>query len=886
MLQMTDTLEPRLHIDAAGAYTVRFVPCAPFGCTYLIADPPGNMFIPPQAPVDMTIHTSSQLPPETIPSLPPSTLEEVLPTSFTKGDVDRKCRADALTPGDRDWYIPQLVTVEPFLGLRDYADANRATAEIDAVEGLVVKSVVASHDNLLNHHSQDATFNVRLDPAHRSILMNCPDCECDGDPCPVTGPLKPELHTEWETNEYPESFRPGPGDRVSLFGFWVHDCGHAPFATEIHPPVGVAVHRPRAIPIPADRFFPALGGPVGSNVYVPGISTEVWFNRDGDEMTANDDTGLHQPCCTGRGILYACPGGVNRTTLACPDGSIGVPFEIPIETLDGSPGQQRIVTPAPWERVFTFNIYLPRGPRAVLQEAGVTGLPDVPLYVEVLESSGLGPFDSDRAAPSLVEIQRVDEGDFSYLRVRGDLRDLSCCLEGPLSRPPVHLRMAAAWVYPSADNWGFRRWQITVDSMDVYDDGDGLLKGDGEWRLWLGLNNAQAGPASPAGDEHEWTRMIHRDISDGHHEFPPHRTADGGAGDLGPSLLLFPDEIFPDQKIHLIATGYEDDTFTDGSLGMIAERHDQVARAYAVHNVCEGGCASYTLNYRVSVGTGPGPAVLTAEAQSLADAYDTSHFQCPVGDDVCSPLLPLLPLPREAEIWHPREEPLPPGTTSPPILRTDIYEPQEVEERLFTQQSPADIFRLLVNLQQTDPERLARFMTTLREEIDEALVDLGPEVLVDVQGLRASLPRQLWQRYFGSLPRPQSPPGTSTHRLTGAGWVGGDPAPARVEVDLHCSPLGRPNRVVVTWGARHRFDLDLVTAVACDETLAAIRSHQGRGVGRLDGLPEATAEWTLQDRGEPGRTNLVRMEVKNQAGEVGLELDGALARGNLRGHAR
>jgi hypothetical protein len=62
------------------------------------------------------------------------------------------------------------------------------------------------------------------------------------------------LGVEWEINSYPEFFWPTPGDRVSVWGYWIHDCGHEGY-TEIHPPVGAAVHRTSPVRIPADKEF-------------------------------------------------------------------------------------------------------------------------------------------------------------------------------------------------------------------------------------------------------------------------------------------------------------------------------------------------------------------------------------------------------------------------------------------------------------------------------------------------------------------------------------------------------------------------------------------------------------------------------------------------------
>jgi hypothetical protein len=91
------------------------------------------------------------------------------------------------------------------------------------------------------------------------------------------------------------------GDRVSLFGFWILDCGHPPFYSEIHPVVGWGVHRQRPVRIPDDAAFTfdletsTVTARAGSNLHVPGIVTDLWFNADAGGATGGDPSGLALP---------------------------------------------------------------------------------------------------------------------------------------------------------------------------------------------------------------------------------------------------------------------------------------------------------------------------------------------------------------------------------------------------------------------------------------------------------------------------------------------------------------------------------------------------------------------------------------------------------------
>jgi hypothetical protein len=61
-------------------------------------------------------------------------------------------------------------------------------------------------------------------------------------------------------------------------------------------------------------------------------------------------------------------------------------------------------------------------------------------------------------------------------------------------------------------------------------------------------------------------------------------------------------------------------------------------------------------------------------------------------------------------------------------------------------------------------------------------------------------------------------------------------------------------------GKEHRFHMTEMTSASCsdDPTItpnppdASFDTHDGKGNGRYDGVSGATAEWRLQDAGEPG----------------------------------
>src|SRR4030095_285774 len=118
------------------------------------------------------------------------------------------------------------------------------------IEGEVFNSWMATKDSPRNHSDagpgnvMDINMRVDVDPPYRWRVATRPEF---ANPFVMTA--------EWERTSIPERFRPLQHDRLSPWGIWIHDCGHEPFYTEIHPTVGVAVMRPRPIQLPNDRVF-------------------------------------------------------------------------------------------------------------------------------------------------------------------------------------------------------------------------------------------------------------------------------------------------------------------------------------------------------------------------------------------------------------------------------------------------------------------------------------------------------------------------------------------------------------------------------------------------------------------------------------------------------
>jgi hypothetical protein len=443
-----NTLSPRVALGGAGAYRIRLTAC-PEKCR-LTRDGRSKSVGPFTAIVTIDAVSEVHVPPETEP--PP---QELLPLLRPQPPLPSfsYSRRKSICNGGGGIKDPQWATAQGFRGAGDYR----------LLEGPVSWSKVADLDNPLNHDSQDFEWKTKPDPPYYGLPHPDPAAE---------------MKVEWETGRYPRLFQPTPGDRTSTFGFWIFDCGHDPFKAEIHPPVGVATERPRPVHIPPS-FRPA-GFPngFGSNVHVPGIVTDIWFNRRSGELTRNcSSTGLHWPAN------------------------------------GGAPGQC-IREPHPLNRTFTFNVYLPRNPLHRARELGLNP-PPVPLFIgtEKLSQGGGG------AEP--VTAVRERDG-VTWLEVTLDLSTLRA------NEDTYARRISAAWAYPAPDNWGASRWRVLLKDMKIYDDSEPGFD-DGDWRVFFNTNNR----------DQEWSKIIDCDgcVDDGDTRALNLRT---GTPALGPHPVLFP----------------------------------------------------------------------------------------------------------------------------------------------------------------------------------------------------------------------------------------------------------------------------------------------------------------------------------------------------------
>jgi len=877
----TSSLTPTFAPDLPGEYEVTLTTC-PDGCPF----DDTNLTVPADDVV-VRFETDDRLRPERRPGMPLSVTgasfcdlatntchESSLPCQtdfecsassqplFRQELVNIKCQDFLGTPAV---VTPQWVTVQKFEGPQHYAGYHDGI--VHAVEGFVSQGKISPMDNTFNHHSQDANWNVQLDPiyAHMKLSDNR------------------YMHNEWESAELARSFQPSRMDRISMWGYLIHDCGHAPFKTEIHPPVGLAVHRERAVRIPDNWTSPLLpnasGEPstAGSGVYVPGIVSDVWFNPDAGEMIEGDWTGLHNPA---EFVEADCsPGNAGCVSF---DGETGY-------IVDGDDIDEL----ADLNAIFRFRVHLPRSPKAVLEDAGVPGLPDVPLYYEVLP----GNIGVERVSIQAMTEDGTTGVEVTYLQVEVDLR-------GTLPSDKPWFRVAAAWVYPDSANWGLRRWRLSIDKLFVTDDGDGPFRGDGDWRLFVQLNNSQM--ESPVdGDglpRHEWSKIIQGGVGPSctfvgfpvgeiceDYTFSDHPWTTGGSDsgrDLGPDALLY-----PDQPLLFHVSGYEADWFGGDSLGRIENIHYQ-AGTFEEQNQCsstfwEGvspadtGCARFKMFYDLE---DLGPVASPTLSPASLDLDAAFRLNAPCNDDVgCLPgpivVDGAIAPPVEHDFRHPLEQVLPINDLGFSREETDLYKPRENEEYVTNARSVPDLKAVFAEFIENEPAEAAAYLAKLRQTFEDARAELGDEVLLDLQLFQMALPADLYDAYFGDVPPPEPTPGGTLRNIKGAANLGRGSDRTHINVHLHCDPLRKPQLLRVDWGDRQRFLLDLQLEVACDVDPDPMKTFAGRGLGSLNGEPGYRAEWTMVDE---GNRDGLRIRIFAPDGELIHDVGSDRINGNLK----
>lgn len=637
--QLVEDLRP----DVGGHYVVHMILC-PKTCEiealkdYRGPQPSqsGSLYKVYLSPLNVTLQLDvsgfGQVPPNYYPDPAPSLLAATLPQHW--GYQRDFCSSPKITATgfDPEWYsVPIWVTPQPSLVL---------------LEGHVYDSIVSRTDDPISHNVNDVNAKIEPDPYYRNLLVDDTPEDLIPGVLPYGG-----MESEWEWEAWPEGVRPMQNDRISVLGYHIVDCGHTRY-TEIHPPIAVAVHRPMPVLLPTSLpsyedvvnlhpDVPGTGGPVtsaqshtatseprvvgtdavgyrpaiaipataadsvpvGTNVIVPGIITDIWANLYGGAALDCNEIDQHQTRLVSQTIYTPST-----------DPSQGT---VPETVLDPPCVPQ---TP-PGNYVFKFHVFLPRSPYQLLLESGVTNPAHRPaLYTAIIDSPD-APSTARKDLPVSI-IEKVVTGDSPYITVSVDLSSLQ-------RNQSFAKRLVSAWVYPdiTGKNFGLTAARLRIDSLTVTNTGDPDDK-PGDWHLWIGVPS----PLRP------WTRLI--DCSDcagkdSYGPLSPIFTPGSlyGTGELTGEVLWF-----EDQQPRIRMTGYESDVIKDDDVGEI-DGLMQISGTGLMQSQCSdqsgggvtdefagSGCAAYTITFSAEPGLTPTSAVLSAPMTAFLNQLEVGHL--------------------------------------------------------------------------------------------------------------------------------------------------------------------------------------------------------------------------------------------------------------------
>jgi hypothetical protein len=525
-----------------------FVNGKPFFDNVDVSDPDRQMVF--------NVAETAQVPPRIVPPPGPSPAGE-LPTDPQHFQKAREfCGSPHLQAFGQ---IPQWFTTTTW---------ETPAPHLELVEGRVYDSFVSRIDGPFGHFDNDADVKVEVDPWLRRLLMDDNASDKGSFGLPFGG-----MEFEWEWPQWAEAFRPLTGDRISALGYHVIDCAHS-INTEIHPPIAVAVHRPLPVLLPKSASLengkPAV--PIGSNIYVPGIVTDIFVNLNG------------------------------ARALDCVNNSLR-------QSKSDSP--PCVPQPDHLDRAFEFNVYLPVNPQRIVNSLMHNNPPVPALFTQFVD-----PPEAPAGIRSDIQFRIVDtthlDSDTPYFTVSVDISQMR-------SGETAAKRLISAWVYPdiTGRNYGLRALRLRLDQLEVTDTGDTV--GSGEWRFWLGYPNAVR----------PWTRLIKCDGCVDQKTYSPSDSifepgALGAGGLLKGEILEFHD-FFPFSLGRLRLTGYEQDTFGSDDVGEV----DNFVEGGGFRSVCEdqtagevvptgrSGCAGYNVQMITEPGQTPVSSVLSPQTKQF-----------------------------------------------------------------------------------------------------------------------------------------------------------------------------------------------------------------------------------------------------------------------------
>lgn len=173
--------------------------------------------------------------------------------------------------------------------------------------------------------------------------------------------------------------------------------------------------------------------------------------------------------------------------------------------------------------------------------------------------------------------------------------------------------------------------------------------------------------------------------------------------------------------------------------------------------------------------------------------------------------------------------------------------------------------------------------------VPAGVTSLSVKALSKNKGTTTNNPASLaWSTAAFSIPREIT---VAEGRMTGGGSVFKGDIRVTHGFEIHCD-LSKPNNIEVNWPGGNNFHMTDLTSAVCTEDpnidqkppVAPFDTFDGKGTGKLNGVPGAKIEFVFVDAGEPGTKDIATIKIWDGLNNLVLEVSGFLNKGNHQAH--
>jgi len=445
------------------------------------------------------------------------------------------------------------------------------------------QSFITHTDNPVNHFAHDINAFLVPDPGYRHLLSN-------GSFEEGVGNEHAKMEIEWERGGIPSWAFPSPGDRLTVWGPHVWDCGHGDtwlggdntYRTEIHPPVGWVVYRHTA---------DANGLP----------DTEAKRTRNPWSWYGSDDLPGHAERLASTGLQNT---PVEATVADAFFSSWGGDIPEALNGCDTDDGDTPCTQNSEWHqnlRQQDYSFFVPAPPAPVVSPTDPAGAPVLTWEAEdrcatVPSNPGNPPGDD------VEEAGEADSSDDTAVNIGSPTcgtipttvvpttdtygrQGIQVTVQASQASEPSNgflafaKRYKLAWDFVPAPSAAARTYTVSFNTMRVWNDSEPCGE-DAEWVVTLRVNDKWIHPVRGHGDDNAafWeSGAVDDDLCDG-------GDVDYNDYSIGESLTV---TLPPGEPINVWARGWDNDTVANDFIPVINDFRSG-AGSWSTRNTIDG----------------------------------------------------------------------------------------------------------------------------------------------------------------------------------------------------------------------------------------------------------------------------------------------------------